>query len=108
MMTYSLSACSFKDTELYNLQSHAVGKFLPAMGYDRTFPRSAVFGPRQFGGLNLNNLYTEQCMQKIQFMMSHMRSKTSMGKLMKINLNWLQLNSGFGVPLLESDEFRIP
>jgi hypothetical protein len=27
-----------------------------------------------------------------------------MGKLMKINLNWLQLNCGFGVPLLESNE----
>jgi hypothetical protein len=27
-----------------------------------------------------------------------------MGKLMKINLNWLQLNSGFRVPLLETDE----
>jgi hypothetical protein len=34
------------------------------MGYDRTFPWSAVFGPREYGGLNLNNLYTEQCMQK--------------------------------------------
>jgi hypothetical protein len=32
MMTYSLSACSFKRTKLYNLQSHGVGKFLPAMG----------------------------------------------------------------------------
>jgi hypothetical protein len=27
-----------------------------------------------------------------------------MGKLMKINLNWLQLNSGFGVPLMESND----
>jgi hypothetical protein len=26
-----------------------------------------------------------------------------MGKLMKINLNWLQLNSGFGEPLMESN-----
>jgi hypothetical protein len=26
-----------------------------------------------------------------------------MGKLMKINLNWLQLTSGFGVPLMESN-----
>jgi hypothetical protein len=104
MMTYSLPACSFKETELDNLQTFAIGKFLPAMGYDRTFPRSAVFGPREYGGLNLNNLYTEQCMQKLQCMICHMRSKSPMGKLMQINLNWLQLTSGFGMPLMESND----
>jgi hypothetical protein len=104
MMAYSLSACSFKETELDNLQTHAIGKFLPAMGYDRSFPRAAVFGPRAYGGLNLNNLYTEQCIQKLQCLMCHMRSNTPMGKLMKVNLNWLQLNSGFGGPLMESKD----
>jgi hypothetical protein len=104
MMNYSLPACSLKETELDNLQTHAVSKFLPAMGYDRSFPRAAVFGPREYGGLNLNNLYTEQCMQKLQCMLCHLRSNTPMGRLMKINLNWIQLNSGFGVPLMESND----
>jgi hypothetical protein len=104
MMTYSLPACSYTENELGDMQSSAVGQFLPKMGYDRTFPRAVVFGPREAGGLNLTHMYTEQGSQKVKTLLEHVRSESGMGNLMRYNLNWLQLHSGRSTPLLESND----
>jgi hypothetical protein len=104
MITYGLPACSFHQKELRKLQCLAVEKFLPAMGYDHSFPRALAYGPREYGGLNLNDMYTEQCMMKIESMIEHIRSHSSMGDLMCVNLNWLQLHSGLSKPIMESSD----
>lgn len=64
-MTYCLSAVNLTEPILISIQCKAVNSFLPAMGYDHSFPRSIVFGPRDFGGLILGHLYTEQSVAKI-------------------------------------------
>jgi hypothetical protein len=87
---------------LIQFQRKAVDAFLPAMGYDHSFPREIVYGPRSFGGLNLGHLYTEQCTAKINTMMLHIRANTTLGRIMRLNLMWTQLYSGMGIPIFES------
>ncbi len=104
MVTYGLTACSFQKKEMRTMQSMAVEKCLLAMGYGHSFPRDVVHGPGEFGGLNLNDTYTEQCMLKIQSMIEHLRAQSPMGEIMSTNLNWLQLHSGLSQPILESTD----
>lgn len=97
-ISYSLVTTNLSQKLMADIQSKAMLAFLPAMGFERTFPRAVVFGPVMFGGLNLCNLYTETCIAKVGSVISHIRKSTGLGKLMVINSNWLQLHAG----LLES------
>lgn len=99
-MTYSLVATSLSEADLNVVQSKALQSYLPAMGYEATFPRAVIFGPRQFGGINLGHLYTEMCIAKIEALVSHIQSGSGLGRLMLTNLNWLQLHSGLSTPVL--------
>lgn len=100
-MTYSLVATSLSEAALHTVQSKALIEFLPAMGYEPTFPRAIVHGPRQYGGINLGHLYTEMCIAKIESVISHIQAGTGLGKIFLLNLNWLQLLSGQSQPLLQ-------
>lgn len=101
-MLYSLTAMTYSNADLTKLQSKAVEKFLPAMGFERGFPRAVVYGSSIYGGLNVGQLYTESSIAKVLSLLSHIRADTDLGKTMTINLNWLQLTSGISAPLLET------
>jgi hypothetical protein len=92
-MLDGLPAMSYSNKTLTELQSNAVSKFLPAMGFERCFPRAIVYGPRLYGGLNVGHLYTESTISKILCLLSHVRADTPLGKTMMLNLNWLQVHS---------------
>ena len=103
-ITYCLPAVNLSEEILTQIQCKAVGAFLPAMGYDHSFPRQIVYGPRNFGGLNLGNLYTEQSIAKITTLMLHLRANTTLGRIMRINLSWTQLYSGLFTSIFQSME----
>jgi hypothetical protein len=100
-MTYCLPACNINAADLEKIQRKAVEYTLPALGFQRCLPRAIVYGPREYGGINLNHLYTEQCMLKIESLICHIRAQSQLGKIMQINLNWLQLHSGNKTSILE-------
>ena len=103
-MAYCLAALNLPENKLDRIQCSAVDAFIPAMGYDHSFPRAIVYGPREFGGLNLCHLYTEQCIIKIGTFISHVRANTTLGRIMMLNLDWTQLYSGRGTPVLQSKD----
>lgn len=74
------------------------------MGFDHSFPREIIYGPRDFGGLNLSHLYTEQCITKINTLISHIRVNTTLGNIMQLNLDWTQLYSDMRTPILDSND----
>lgn len=101
-MSYSLVTTNLSLKLIADIQSKAMMAFLPAMGYERTFPRAVVFGPRRNGGLNLCQLYTETSVAKVSAVISHIRANTGLGQTMLVNINWLQLHSGSFQPILSS------
>ena len=44
-MWYSLAATNLSKEDLDSVDAKSTGIFLAAMGYERSFPRSLVFGP---------------------------------------------------------------
>lgn len=103
-MTYSLVATNLTSNDLHKIQSKALFAFLPAMGYEPTFPRAVVHGPRKYGGINISDLYTDMCIAKIGSIIEHIRAKSELGKLMITNVNWTQLHTGSQTPFLESQQ----
>ncbi len=103
-MLYSTSVCNHTAQDLQAVQTTAIQRFLPAMGYERTFPRAVVFAPLTFGGLGLSNLYVDSSIQKIYTILSHIRANTELGQQLQMILDWTQLIAGISIPILETKE----
>jgi hypothetical protein len=103
-MLYSLPAMSIQEEETYSIQQKANTKFLQVCGLAKSFPRAVVYGPTKFGGIGLRYLYTESSCIKIDCLINHIKTDTSLSIEMKININWVQLHAGTSTPILESTQ----
>ena len=106
-MCYSLPSLSISEKALDKIQYKALESFVPALGYNKGFPRAVVFGPQEFGGMGVPHLFTEMNVSKIEYLIMHIRNNSDLGKLFRINLNWIQMHAGISVPLFES-AYAIP
>jgi Reverse transcriptase (RNA-dependent DNA polymerase) len=101
-LLYSMAASDFTRAQCDNLQAPVVQAILPLLGFNRNTVRTFVFGPNKFGGLGLADLYTETYTQRIESLIVHTRSNTSIGNLMIINLGLINLLTGKTTSYLES------
>ena len=95
-MLYCLPATNISEKVLDKIQNKALESFVPALGYNKTFPRAVLLGPTDYGGEAIPHLYTEGRIQQIEYLMMHIRANTELGILFKINIDWLQLTAGLG------------
>ena len=93
-MSYGSGTTNLTEKELTDLQKPIVNHILPLLGYNRHFPRIAVFGNRKYGGLQLKHLYTEQGIAHILQFVKYFRSNNTIGQLLHISLRWIRLISG--------------
>lgn len=103
-MGYSLPAVNISEKVLNKMQNKAMESFIPAMGYNKKTPQAIMYGPKEFGGAGIPHLYTECRIQQITTLIMHIRSKTDLGRLFMINLNWLQLTIGVGTSLFKNTD----
>jgi hypothetical protein len=99
-MVYSLTAVSLSEKQLNLIQQKAATQFTRGCGFDKSFPKSVVHGPICFGGLGFNNLYVESNSSKIESLICHLNKKSTLGEIMQINLNWVQLHTGINTSFL--------
>jgi hypothetical protein len=99
-----MSAVSLSKDQTDNIQQKAITNFIRMSGYDMRFPQKVVYGAIKFGGLGFSQLYVESNCNKVQSVICHINNGTMLGKMMIINLNWSQLLSGIGKPLLTNDK----
>ena len=91
---YSLGTMTMEPRDLRSIQSQATASFLQKLGFNKHFPRAAVFGPAEMGGLALRDLVVEQGIAQIMTLMDHLYNKTETGKLIRISLATLQMEAG--------------
>jgi hypothetical protein len=103
-LTYGLPSTSLTFNQLTSIQRYAIEKFISGMGIYQSTPRSLIYGPEEFGGFGIHHLYTEMQGLKINSIISHLRAKTPLGLLIKVNLEYLQLIAGIESPILSSFE----
>ena len=101
-MKYGLPSTSLTIENIDHIQKFAVDKFTSAIGYEHSIPRAVLFGPKDFGGVGLKHLFTEMMGMKIEVVIAHIRSGSTLGDLITTNINYLQLLSGTDEPILAS------
>jgi hypothetical protein len=90
------------DTKMLNkIQHHAVKVILNKLGVSKSFPHHVAFGPKDFCGLALIDMSVKQDSHSVQHFMDHIFSWDSVGNMILLALQSLQVESGCGFHLLE-------
>jgi len=77
---------------------------LPKLHVNWHTARSIIFGPESYGGLSLPNLYITQGTDKLRLFLGHLRTQDRTGKLIHINMTYVQLLTGSGTLFLNQPE----
>ena len=98
---YSASVIGYSKNQLRTIQSGIIGACLSVAGYSSKLPRPVVFGPKQYGGMDWENVIVLSLFEKLKLLVGSIRLQDKLGKMLVIQLTWLQLFAGISVPLLE-------
>jgi hypothetical protein len=100
-MRYGLSAVALDEDELANVQSCILQVTLKNLNVQSTIPASIRHGPKELGGLELYDLSTEAGIESIKFFRDALYADSENGRLLRLNLQYSQLEAGIGDSLLE-------
>jgi hypothetical protein len=104
---YSLGTTYITQKQFATIQGKAVSAFLATSGYNRHFPRALVFAPRTQGGLEFVHLFLQEGKQSIQLLLRHLLHNTELGKQIRIDLAWIQLEAGISHHILENTQLEL-
>jgi hypothetical protein len=76
------------------------------MGINRKAERVVVFGMAQFGGLGMDHLATLQGQSRLQYILGHIRCRDNTGQLMRMIIEYTQLECGTVENIPEQDYDR--
>ena len=105
---YSLPAVASDTKSLQMLQSKVIPTLLQRLGFTSKLPKAIRHGPEALGGLELMDISTESEIERIKFFRHAIYSQSEVGKLLLINVQTSQLESGISFPLLEQPKIQIP
>ena len=86
------------------IQSTIIGSCLSVAGYNNKFPRAVVFGPMTNGGMGWDSIISLNIFEKLKLLIGSIRLQDNLGKMILIQLTWIQLFSGSSVPVLQSQQ----
>jgi hypothetical protein len=87
---------SFTQHQCDKLMTQILWVLLPNLHINRNTARSIIFGPEEYGGLALPDLYVTQGTDKLRLFLGHLRLQDCTGHLIHIDLMYLQLLTGWG------------
>jgi hypothetical protein len=101
-MACAQQALSFQECE--DIQRPVINAILPKVGINGKASRAVVvFGTAQFGGLGLDHLATLQGHSRLQYLLGHLRCGDHTGQLMRMLIEYTQLECGTMENILEQD-----
>jgi hypothetical protein len=103
---YGMCATTLSFQECEDIQRPVINAILQKMGINRKSSRAVVFGTAQFGGLGLDNLATLQEHSRLKYILGHLWCGYHTGQLMKILIEYTQLDFGAMENILEQDYNR--
>jgi hypothetical protein len=77
-------------------------------GLNRKTKMEALYGPRDLGGADFRHLHIQQGIAQTTYFLRHWRCQSSVGKLLKCTLAWLQFSVGVSFPVLERADVPLP
>ena len=106
-MRYGLAALAVDEEELGGVQSRVIQAMLKKLNVQSTIPTAIRHGPKDMGGMDLYDLRTEVGIESIKFFRDAIYSNSENGKLIRLNMQYSQLEAGTGEKLLEHPDVHI-
>jgi hypothetical protein len=106
-MRYALAAVAIDEEELSKVQSCIIPAILQKLNIQSTIPISIRHGPRKLGGIALYDLRTEAGIESLKFFRDALYNNSENGKLIRLNLQYSQIEAGIGQDLLQFPSIHI-
>jgi len=102
-LEYPLGVSLMTEQQCNTIMVPILTPYLHKMGMNSKISRDIIYGPNQYGGLQVPNLYTSNGIQKIQLFLGHFRKRDTTGTILDIALGTLQQEIGISIPILQAD-----
>ena len=100
---YPLLALTLTEAECTHIMAPVLMGGLPNIGVCKTMPRSLVYAPLKYQGLDIHNLYTTQGLSHIKGLLNHIWQGTTTGKLLQTSLEYAKIEVGLGGSYFNND-----
>ena len=70
------------------------------MGYNCNSPKEVIYGPRELFGFGVHDYFIEQGIRQLTALVGHIRQDSETGRMMRIELQWCQVQAGTAKHLL--------
>ena len=107
-MRYGLAALAIDEEELSSVQSSVIRSMLQKMGVQSTIPTAIRHDPIELGGMGIYDLRTEAGLEAVKFFRDSIYSESENGNLLRLNMQYSQLEAGVGDLLLEKPDIHLP
>ena len=91
---YCIPVTYFTSKQCHQIQSPFMNVLLPKLRINRHVRRAVIWGPTQYGGLDLKHMETEQIAKTVESLIGHVRASSPTGKTFVIACETYQLLLG--------------
>jgi ribonuclease HI/exonuclease III len=93
-LEYPLTVTQFTQLQCDRITSPVIRACLSKMGYNCNSPKEVVYGPQELFGFGIHDYYIEQGIKQLIALVGHIRQDSETGRLMRIELQWCQVQAG--------------
>ena len=101
---FPLTVSQFTQKECDKISAPFLRACLSKMNYNCNMPREVVYGPPSLFGIGMHDLYVEQGIKQVTALVGHLRQDSETGRMMQIEMQWCQVQSGTKSLLLSDAE----
>ena len=98
-LEYPLAVTQFSQQQCDAISSPSLRACLAKMGYNPNSPK-VVYGLRDLFGFGLHDYYVEQGIRQLSTLVGHICQESETGKMIRIELQWCQVQAGTATHLL--------
>ena len=100
-LQYPLPALTLNKEQCRSIQRIVINAGLPNGGTCRNYPRAALFGPKNEGGLGMDDLYRYQGTSRIAIIQEHLHTTTITGEMLRTSIEAAKIEIGIGRNIFE-------
>jgi hypothetical protein len=100
----SLGVTCITAAQCDKIQCRAASAFLATGGCNRHFPHASVFAPKSHSGVGMVPFYLLQGQQCLRLLLRHMLDDTELGRQIRIDSAWMQLEAGTHARIFENTD----
>jgi ribonuclease HI len=93
-LEYPLGATQFTQQECDIITSPVLRASLSKMGYNCNMPKEVIYGPPALFGIGMHDYYIEQGIHQLLALFGHIRQDSETSRMMRIELQWCQVQAG--------------